>query len=126
MTVAYLAAIQHPDTVPTGLACAVGQSLPVATERIARALQPEQIVLFGSYACGQPTPDSDVDLLVIMNTNLQPLDRYLAVSQILDPRPFPVDIIVKTPAEVEQGLQRGDTFITAIMREGVVLYERTH
>ena len=126
MTTIHPIAIRFPDTVPVGLRQPVGRSLLQATDRIVREIDPERIILFGSYASGQPTPDSDVDLLIIMRTNLSPLDRYLLVSRILDPRPFPVDILVKTPEEIEQGLQRGDTLIGQIMREGLVLYERTN
>ena len=125
MPIANRAAIQRPETVPAGLRHPVGQSLPRATGQIARELQPERIILFGSYAYGHPTPDRDVDLMVIMKTDLPPLDRYLLVSRILDPRPFPVDILVKTPGEIEQGLTGGDSLIREILEHGMVLYERT-
>ena len=94
-------------------------------ERIARALQPEKIVLFGSYARGSATPDSDVDLLVVMETSAPPVERYLAVSRLLRPRPFPVDILVKTPEEIRQALSEGDFFIREILEKGLILYERT-
>ncbi len=94
-------------------------------ERIARALQPEKIVLFGSYARGSATPDSDVDLLVVMETNAPPVERYLAVSRLLRPRPFPVDILVKTPEEIRRALSEGDFFIREILEKGLILYERT-
>ena len=97
-----------------------------AVERITKGLQPEKIVLFGSHAYGQPTPDSDVDLLIIMDTTASHKERYLAVSNLLYPRTFPVDILVKTPQEIEQVLQRGDFFIQEIISRGQVLYERRH
>ncbi len=75
--------------VPRGLQQRVSATLPQAVERIVRELQPEAVILFGSYAYGAPTPDSDVDLLVIWETELPRLERYLAVSQLLSPRPFP-------------------------------------
>jgi predicted nucleotidyltransferase len=117
-------AIKRPETVPTGLHHPVGKSLHAATRRIAHELQPERIILFGSYAYGHPTPDSDVDLMVILNTDLPPLHRYLLVSRLLDPRPFPVDILVKTPGEIEKGLASGDSLLRQIIEQGVVLYER--
>jgi uncharacterized protein len=92
--------IVNTETRPTGFP-PVSKSLPKAIERIASALKPEKIILFGSYAYGNPTPDSDVDLLVIMKTKARQIDRYLAVSNLLYPREFPVDIIVKTPQEVQ-------------------------
>ena len=84
------------------------------------------MILFGSYAYGAPTPDSDVDLLVILDTDASATERYLAVSRSLYPRPFPVDIIVKTPGEIERALRVGDFFIKEILSQGRVLYERTN
>ena len=92
--------------------------------RMVQALQPEKIILFGSYAYGTPTPDSDVDLLVIMETSAPPTERHLAVSRLLRPRPFPVDILVKTPEEVRCALDEGDFFLGEILNHGRVLYER--
>ena len=87
--------------------------------------QPRRIVLFGSYGYGSPTPDSDVDLLVIMDTNERPADRYLAVSRLIRPRPFPLDILVKTPSEIARALEKGDFFIREIVTQGRTLYERS-
>jgi predicted nucleotidyltransferase len=103
----------------------VAQTLPVAVERIVSELKPEKIILFGSYAYGNPTPDSDVDLLVIMKTQAKEIDRYVAVSNLLYPRQFPVDIIVKTPQEVQAEFQKkGNFFMREILTKGKVLYER--
>jgi uncharacterized protein len=102
----------------------LGDALPRAVERIVHALDPEKVVLFGSYAYGAPAADSDVDLLIVMQTSASPTDRHLAVCRLLRPRPFPVDIVVRTPAEVAQALERGDRFIAEILARGRVLYER--
>jgi predicted nucleotidyltransferase len=103
----------------------VALTLPRAVKRIADELAPEKIILFGSYAYGTPTPDSDVDLLVIMRTRQKTKDRYLTVGRLLRPRQFPVDIIVKTPKEVEQALKnKRNFFIRDIVTRGKVLYER--
>lgn len=87
-------------------------------------LHPEKIILFGSYANGAPTPDSDVDLLIIMETEAPSKERSWAVSRLLLPRPFPVDILVRTPREIATALERGDFFIREIISHGKVLYER--
>lgn len=111
---------------PTGFP-PVSETLPQAVERIVRELQPEKIILFGSYAYGEPTPDSDVDLLVIMETGGDHKERYRAVSAIPYPRPFPVDILVKTPAEIKDALLGGKDngfFIREIVNKGRVLYDR--
>jgi uncharacterized protein len=117
--------LRRPETVPAGLKVSVGKSLRPAIQKIIQELNPEKIVLFGSYAYGNPNPDSDVDLLVIMKTKASPKDRSWAVSRLLLPRPFPVDILVKTPGEVKQGLETGDFFLKEILTRGKVLYDRS-
>lgn len=103
----------------------VDKTLPGAIQRIVSELRPEKIILFGSYAYGNPTPDSDVDLLVIMETKARDVDRYVAVSNLLYPRQFPVDILVKTPKEIEaEKKKRGNFFLREILNKGKVLYER--
>ncbi len=103
----------------------VSKTLPQAVKKIAEKLKPEKIILFGSYAYGNPTPDSDVDLLVIMETNAKQTERYLAVSRVLIPRQFPVDIIVKTPAEIKNALSNKENFfMREIILRGKTLYAR--
>ncbi|HEX9386043.1 MAG TPA: nucleotidyltransferase domain-containing protein, partial [Anaerolineales bacterium] len=70
---------------PTGFP-PVSKTLPKAIKRIVSELKPEKIILFGSYAYGHPTPDSDVDLFVVIETNGKNKEMYRAVSQILYPR----------------------------------------
>jgi predicted nucleotidyltransferase len=104
----------------------VAETLPGAIKRIVSELKPEKIILFGSYAYGNPTPDSDVDLLVIMNTKAKDVDRYVAVSNLLYPRQFPVDILVKTPREIKaEAGKKGNFFLHEILKKGKVLYERS-
>ena|SRR5436190_24336095 len=111
----------HPVGFPP-----VAKTLPPAIKRIVSELKPEKIILFGSYAYGNPTPDSDVDLLVITKTKAKEIDRYVAVSNLLYPRQFPVDILVKTPSEIEtEGKKRGNFFMREILTKGKVLYERS-
>ena len=117
--------LRHPETVPAGLKISVGKSLRPAIQKIVQELKPEKIVLFGSYAYGNPNPHSDVDLLVIMKTRASLKDRSWAVSRLLLPRPFPVDILVKTPGEIKKGLEAGDFFLREILTRGKVLYDRS-
>jgi predicted nucleotidyltransferase len=93
--------------------------------RIVTALHLERVILFGSYAYGTPSDNSDVDLLVILETDARPADRYLAVSRLIRPRLFPLDILVKTPDEITQALAKGDSFICEIVTQGRVLYARS-
>ena len=95
-----------------------------AAQKIVDEVDPEKIILFGSFAYGEPTPDSDVDLLIIMHSKLRPHARTVLVSEVLNPRPFPVDLIVRTPAEVEERLRMRDCFFEEILSKGKVLYER--
>jgi len=117
--------LRRPETIPAGLSVSVGKSLRPAIQKIVQELKPEKIVLFGSYAYGTPNPHSDVDLLVVMKTNASLKDRSWAVSRLLLPRPFPVDILVKTPKEVEKALESGDFFLKEILARGKVLYDRS-
>ncbi len=112
---------------PTGFP-PVAKTLPQAIKRIVAELKPEKIILFGSYAYGNPTPDSDVDLLIILETNGNHKEKYHATSKLLYPRQFPVDIIIKTPKEVEDALKGGKDnsfFIREIVKKGKVLYDRS-
>ncbi len=111
---------------PTGFP-PVAETLQKAIELIVKKIKPEKIILFGSYAHGNPNHDSDVDLFVIMRTRKKDSKRNLAISLLLIPREFPVDIIVKTPKEVEQAIKGGVNnafFIREILKTGKVLYER--
>lgn len=118
--------LRRPGTIPLGLTVSVGKSLRLAIQRIVQELDPEKIVLFGSYAYGNPNRHSDVDLLVVMKTEASLKERSWAVSRLLLPRPFPVDILVKTPEEVAENLKAGDFFLKEILTRGKVLYERSH
>ena len=119
-----ISGLRRPRTIPMGLKVSVGKSLRPAIQKVVDELKPEKIVLFGSYAYGLPNSHSDVDLLVILKTKASLKDRSWAVSRLLLPRPFPVDILVKTPKELEKALKSGDFFLKEILTRGRVLYER--
>lgn len=86
--------------------------------------QPEKIILFGSYAYGKPSADSDLDLLIIKKTAERFIDRWTNVRKIVsDPeRSIPFEPLILTPRELEERLARGDQFMEEIMAKGVVLY----
>jgi predicted nucleotidyltransferase len=81
-------------------------------------------MLFGSYAYGNPRPDSDIDLLIIKETSERFIDRWVTVRRLLsDPqRTVPLETIVLTPQEVSNRLLMGDQFLAEIIRRGEVLY----
>ena len=109
---------------PPGFAPVTEEVLQAMVHRLVTGLHPHKIILFGSYVYGTPTADSDVDLLVILDTLARPVDRYLRISRLLRPRPFPLDLLVKTPEEIAQALERNDAFMREIIAQGRVLYER--
>jgi predicted nucleotidyltransferase len=113
-----------PGVQPPGFLPVTEEILAEIVRRLIAVLDPQKIILFGSYVYGSPSRDSDVDLLVIMRTTAQPVDRYVAVSRALRPRPFPLDILVKTPEEIAAALAKGDGFIQEIVTRGRVLYAR--
>ena len=100
------------------------RAIRAVAQRIAERFQPEKIILFGSYAEGYPKPESDVDLLVIMETSLRSRQQRLEISRALSPRPFPLDIIVRTPRELAERIALGDLFLREVTTRGKVLYER--
>ncbi|MBI4790297.1 MAG: nucleotidyltransferase domain-containing protein, partial [Chloroflexi bacterium] len=92
--------------------------------KIVENFDPEKVILFGSYAYGKPTIDSDVDVLVVMESNETPAARATRVIGALRGKTFPMDILVSTPAEIEHRLAIGDFFYQEIVGMGKVLYER--
>lgn len=94
------------------------------TRRIVDAFHPVKIVLFGSYAYGTPRKDSDVDLLVIMDSEETIYQRTIKVRRGADVPFLPMDVLVRTPQEVEQRVAIGDSFIIEILTKGRVLYQR--
>src|SRR2546430_12216484 len=89
--------------------------------RIAERFQPDKIILFGSYAYGKPHNESDVDLLVIMRTR-NAIDQSIRIKTAFA-RPFSLDLIVRTPWQIERGLKDDNWFLREIIEKGKVLYE---
>jgi len=99
------------------------EKIEVEVQKIANHFGPDKIILFGSFAWGIPGPDSDVDLLIVKETeDTRKLAREM--DGFLFPRPFPIDLIVFNPDQVEQRRQMGDFFMEDILNRGKVLYDR--
>ena len=98
-----------------------------AIRRLARAIaerfQPEQIILFGSYAYGTPHQDSDVDLLVVMPARNE-IDQAVRIRRTIDV-PYALDLIVRTPTKLRRRIEWGDWFLREIVSQGKVLHEQT-
>lgn len=101
------------------------QQIKAYCAAIAREFQPERIILFGSYAYGQPTPDSDVDLLVVMPRRQRGPRPSLQIRRRVSAG-FPVDILVRTPGDFAKRLRRGDSFVKEVSERGRVMYEAGH
>jgi uncharacterized protein len=91
-------------------------------QQIVDKFHPKKIILFGSYADGQPTEDSDVDLLIVMDTDEQPIHTAARISASIH-HAFAIDILVFRPADLEASLERKGVFTTEVMSKGIVLYE---
>jgi predicted nucleotidyltransferase len=90
--------------------------------QIARKFKPQKIILFGSYAYGEPKQESDVDMLVIMPFEGKGSHKATEILIETDPR-FPIDLLVRTPDQIKKRLELGDFFIREITQKGKVLYE---
>jgi predicted nucleotidyltransferase len=93
--------------------------------QVARRFNPQKIILFGSYAYGKPNADSDVDMLVIMPFKGKGAQKATEILLATDPR-FPIDLLVRTPEQIQMRIKLGDFFIREITRKGKVLYEAAH
>ena len=89
-------------------------------DQIKAFFHPQKIVLFGSYAWGDPAEDSDIDLFLVMDSDLRRDERARQVQEIFSDRTFPLDIIVYTPKELEESLARESPFIKEILSKGVL------
>ena len=108
--------INQRDRVPK-------EAIQRVVDHIAETFDPEKIILFGSYAYGEPKPWSDVDLLVVIETETPKQMQLDIVLSCYDP--VGLDILVRTPQEIEDRIQLGDFFLREIVSKGKVLYERS-
>jgi predicted nucleotidyltransferase len=99
------------------------QKIADLTDRIAREFQPERIILFGSYAYGQPRPDSDVDLLVVLPFDGTGFRKSLEILNRIEPD-FSVDLLARRPEDTARRYAEGDPLIREALDHGKVLYER--
>ena len=93
-------------------------------QRIVAEVDPQKIILFGSYARGTAGPDSDVDLMVVMPVQGSRRQKRVAIRTALSGMGLAKDVIVVTPEEVERYRDTAGTLIRPALREGKVLYEQ--
>ena len=102
----------------------VQQTIEQIVARIVEHYLPERIILFGSYAYGTPDAGSDLDLLIVKETDERPIDRRVTVRRIayVPRRGLPFSPLVITPQELDRRLEMGDPFYHEIIARGEVLY----
>ena len=101
------------------------QRIQQVSDEIARRFHPERIILFGSYAYGTPTEDSDVDLLVVMSSEGRDIKKAIEIRQALRVN-FAMDLLVYDPNYLQQRIEWDDWFVREITEKGRVLYEASH
>lgn len=92
---------------------------------IVDAFHPKRIVLFGSHARADAGPDSDLDLMVEMETGMRHLDRMVAVCGLFPGRRWPLDVVVYTPAEIARDRAVIGTLLHMIESDGRTLYDES-
>ena len=92
------------------------------SDAVVREFKPARIILFGSHARGEATRDSDVDLLVVMAHRGHPTEKAIEIRRRIN-RSFALDLLVRSPAEINRRMRMNDWFIRELLEQGKVLYE---
>jgi HEPN domain-containing protein/predicted nucleotidyltransferase len=95
-----------------------------AVNLIVKEAQPERVILFGSFSKDSANRDSDLDILVIKETDKRPIDRRIEIERLFPKRDRPLDIFVYTPKEINYLFSIGSPFINEILQTGRVVYMR--
>jgi predicted nucleotidyltransferase len=93
-------------------------------KKLVTGYSPQKVILFGSHAYGMPTEDSDIDLLIIKETDKRPIDRWMEVKRLLRDRNRDVSVspLVYTSEELSERVALKDFFIQEVLEKGKVLY----
>lgn len=111
------------DVAPVGTRKRVPMgAIKQVVEQIVEQFHPQKVILFGSHAYGKPHTESDVDILVIMETELSGAQQAVKILQAINAN-FGIDLVVYTPQRLAQRLQWGDSFLLEVVTRGRVLYE---
>ena len=89
-------------------------------QEIKKKFNPRKVILFGSRAYGNPSKESDIDFLIVMETDLSVKQQAFLIRREISSS-VPVDIIVRTPAQVNERIKIGDTFIKTAYETGIEL-----
>ena len=110
--------------MPASITDRTRRMIAEVVNKIVAEYAPDKIILFGSYAHGHPDKDSDIDLLIVKDTDMRPIDRWTHLKRLLRDRESTVSVspMVYTPREIEDRLAGGDFFLKDAVEKGVVLY----
>ena len=95
------------------------------SDTIVREFRPERVILFGSYASGTAREDSDIDLLVVMHFRGNRVRKAVEILDKIKTRAA-VDLMVRTPEDVQRRVGLNDFFLKSILDKGTVLHESAH
>lgn len=85
--------------------------------------QVHKVILFGSHARGEAGPDSDVDLMVLMDFEGRSIKQSSQIRLAFADVDFPMDVLVRTPEKFHERCQMNDWFMREVRDQGKVLYE---
>ncbi|MFW9987259.1 MAG: nucleotidyltransferase domain-containing protein [Candidatus Odinarchaeota archaeon] len=96
-------------------------------EKLKVEYEPIKIILYGSYAHGNPNENSDIDLLILKDTNEKRVERFVQVKKIIysPERKIPISPLIYSPTELNERLKIEDDFIKEILNTGIILYEES-
>ncbi len=104
----------------------INEYIQTLKNAIVEKINPQRVILFGSYAYGNPTPKSDIDILIILKESPLPRNERAGqlYSQLKEYSKYPKDLVVYTEEEVKKWEAVRQAFITTVIKKGKVLYER--
>ncbi len=108
------------DTSPSST---IDELIGEATRLLVKAAQPEKIILFGSYARGDFTEESDLDFLIILPTVVDRFEDIVLLRLVLRDIPMAIDVIVYSRADVDEQQHVRRTMLYHVLREGRVVYD---
>lgn len=100
------------------------KTIRIVVDDIVREIKPDKVILFGSYARKQQTPDSDLDVFVVARLRGTSSQRIRRVRRAITANGFGLDVVVRSPKQVKKSLAGRDWFVHEVFEEGKVLYER--
>lgn len=94
-------------------------------QQIVARIQPQKVIIFGSYAKGTATIKSDLDIFVIKDTELPMANRNSDLKHLLYSSLIPIDIHVYTPEEVEEYSKEQFSFVNSVLKSGKTVFEKS-